>query len=308
MNTEENLEARTPILNSQIASNPPIKIGKFKASRMIVGESWKILKQDKELAWFPILSAVSSIIALAVMGVLFFFVVLGGDIHAIDNLKESDAQIIGYIMLFIYYLVMFFIANYFLSGIYIIAYGRFNGQDLSFTDGINGANKNIGKIFLWSLISATVGVILNLISNRLKFFGRLISFFLGAAWAILTYFSLPSLIIGQRKVTDAFKESATIIRKTWGETIIVNFSVGLFFGIITFIVLAFSIGIVFLAPLPEVIISVVILFVIFLIAIAIISTTLSSIFKLSLYQFALTGTVPQGFTPDLIRGAIKSGK
>jgi hypothetical protein len=37
----------------------------------------------------------------------------------------------------------------------------------------------------------------------------------------------------------------------------------------------------------------------------IISSTLSSIFKLALYNYAKTGQVPEGFSEELIIGAIK---
>ena len=288
----------------------PVKIGKFKASRMIVRESWGILKLDKELLWFPIFSAIASLIALIIMGTLFFFIVMGGDIYAFDNMdaNESTVDLVGYAILFAYYLVMFFITNYFLAGIFIIVYGRFSGQNLSFSDGIRGSNRNIGKIFLWSFISATVGVILHIIAERSKIIGKIVAYFLGAAWGILTYFSLQSLVIGQHSVINSFKESAALIRKTWGETIIVNFGVRLFFGFVIFLGLVISLGVVILVQKVEITILMAVLFALFVIAITIISSTLSSIFKLALYEFALTGNVPQGFNPDLIRSAVKAKK
>ena len=38
------------------------------------------------------------------------------------------------------------------------------------------------------------------------------------------------------------------------------------------------------------------------------TSTLSSIFRLALYELALTGKIPQGFTPELIKKAITAGK
>ena len=257
----------------------------------------------RRLRWFAGL-----VLIVIILVIIFFYVVMGGDINAFDNMAESSIDTIGYVTLLVYYLVMFFITNYFIAGVYIIVHGRFNGQNLSLRDGISGANLNLGKIFVWSLISATVGVVLQIIADRSKWIGKLVVFFLGSAWAILTYFSLPSLIVGQRTVKDSFKESATLIRKTWGETIIINFGVGLFFVGIIFFALALTIGILILAPIFEIFILMSILFIIFFVAVSIISSTLSFIFKLALYEFALTGNVPLGFTSDLVRGAIKKGK
>src|SRR3989338_4270130 len=108
------------------APTPAPKLGKWKASRMVVKESWAILKKDREILWFPVLSAIALLVAYAVIA----------------------------------------IANFFQAGIMIIAHGRFNGQDLAFGDGLRGASSKFGKIFVWSLISATVGIIFDQISRR----------------------------------------------------------------------------------------------------------------------------------------------
>jgi len=330
MNPEENIPTSSPVQNfsqvppvqqqqvpqqmqqpqpvQQPQSVTPVKIGKFKASKMIVRESWNILKQDKELAWFPVFSAIASLFALIVLVLVFFFAFLAGDMQALSNLGERGTDIVTYGVIFVYCLVMLFITNYFMSGLYIVVDGRFRGQNLSLGDGIRGANQNIGKIFIWSLISATVGLVLRIISDKSKWLGKLVAFFLGAAWAILTYFSLPSLVIGQRSVLDSFKESAALIRKTWGETIIINFGVGLFFTFIFLGIFAVCAVLLIIAPVFEMFILVCTLFVFSMIGISIISSTLSSIFKLALYEFALTGNVPAGFTPDLVKGAVKAGK
>lgn len=292
-----------------VTSTPiiPLKMGKWKASKAITLQSWAILKQDKEIMLFPIISTVVSTIALIVMAVVFFFVVLGG---SMDHLKEADQNqggALSYAILFVYYLVMFFIVNFFQAGMYMIVHARFSGRDLNFNDGIAGAVQNINKIFMWSLISATVGVILQFIADRSKIVGKIVSALLGAAWNILTYFSLPSLIIGQNSVQDSFKDSAAMIRKTWGETIIINLGVGLFFGLL--IMLGFFVGLVavIFAPVPFMFIAVALLFIIYVLVLTIISSSLGAIFKLALYEYARTGIVPQGFSPELVQNAVKGG-
>lgn len=285
---------------------PPLTIGKFKASMMIVSQSWEILKKDKEIMWFPVYSAVASLLALVVLGVLLFFVTLGGDMENITEIKEgAPVSMFSYLILFMYYVVMFFIANFFTAGIFIIVHGRFNGQDLSFNDGINGAIANSGKIFWWSVISATVGIVLQIISDKSKLVGKIVAALLGAAWGILTYFSLPSLVIGKTSVADSFKQSASVIRKTWGETIIINLGVGLFFGLLMFFGLALVIGVCILAPTLTVILGMILLYILFVILISIISSSLGAIFKLALFEYATTGNIPEGFSRELIQNAVR---
>lgn len=302
MNPQEQVAVSS---NQQTSSPQPIKIGKFKASRMLVRESLNVLKQDKELAWFPVLTAIVSLIALVIFVAIFFYVIMGGDANAFDEAGEQTMSAVGYGVILIYYIVMFFIANYFLAGVYTIVHARFNGQNLSLREGIDNANKHISKIFVWSVISATVGVVLRIISDKSEWIGKIVAGLFGAAWAILTYFSLPALIIGQKTIKESFKESAATIRKTWGEAIIVNFGISLFFTVLTFVVMAFMIGIFVLVPVLEIAILLITLFVIYICVLSIISSTLGSIVKLALYEYATNGNIPQGFTPEIIRGMIR---
>jgi len=272
---------------------------------MIVKESWGILRQDKEIMWFPVLSAIVSIIALTVMAAGLYFMSYQGGLSDIEQSGAGSGDLIFNALLFVYYLVMFFIVSFFEAGIYIIAHGRFNGQDLSFGDGMRGALACVPQIFAWSCISATVGVILHAIAERSKIVGRIVSAILGAAWNILTFFSLPSLVIGKTTVTGSFKESAAAMRKTWGEVVIVNLGVGAFFMLLVFLGLAAAIGTMVLVPDALVIICVIALTIVYLMLLMVVSSALGSIFKLALYEYATTGKVPQGFSQELIASAIQ---
>ena len=294
----ENVPVSTPAL-------APVKLGKFKASKMIVRESWATLKQDKEIMLFPVVSSISTVIASVLLCAFIFFVTLGGSTEGLRANPGQYNDIFVYGTILIYYIVMFFIINFFQAGLFIIVQARFSGQNLSFNDGMKGAMKYSGKILYWSLISATVGMILRIISDKSKFVGKIVAAVFGAAWNILTYFSLPAIVIGNFSVKDSFKESASIIRKTWGESIIVNFGTGIFFSLIVFLLIALSVGIIVLIPKFIVVVSVGIFLALSLIAISILSSTLGSIFKLAIYNYARTGQVPQGCTELLVKGAIK---
>ncbi len=282
--------------------NPaPVKMGKFAASRTIVRESWSVLKQDKELMLFPIVSAIVSLIAI---GILIFWYATSMPSIDVETAKESMGPA-ETVFLFVYYVVIFFIANFFQVGMYTIISARFNGQNLSFGDGVKGAWENMGKIFLWSLISATVGVILRIIAEKFEIAGKIVAGILGAAWSIMTYFSLISLVIGNKSVKESFKESASIIRKTWGETLIVNVGVGFFFGLITLGVAFALFVLAFLIQDPIVIIALVVIFVLYLAALSVVSSTLGAIFKFALYEYGRSGKIIPGFTPDVIANAFK---
>ncbi|MEN9621890.1 MAG: hypothetical protein RLZZ67_324 [Candidatus Parcubacteria bacterium] len=280
---------------------PPQKIGKFKASRIIVSESWSVLKQDKELLFFPVVSAIVSLIATGVfiIGYILFAPAIP------EGFSRENMTGLEYLVVLVYYILVFFVANFFQTAMYVIINGRFSGLNLGFMDGVKGALANIGNVFMWSLISATVGVVLRTIADNFKLAGQIVAGLLGAAWSIMTYFSLLSLVIGKTTVKGSFKESAAIIRKTWGEVLIVNTGVGLFFGIITFGVLFALLVLGMIVQNSIVFIALGVIFVLFLIAVIVVSSTLDAIFKFALYEYGRSGKIISGFTQEIITGAFK---
>ena len=286
----------------------PVKIGKWKASEIIAKESWAIFKQDKEIIWFPIISALVAILALVGMGLIYYFAARG-DLHlslaGLEQVFDEDREMNEfciYVVFFIYYVISFSIANFFQAGLLAVVQARFSGQDLTFRDGMRAANGKMGRIFIWSLISATVGVVLRAISEKSKLIGKIVIALVGAAWNLLTYFSLPALVIGDLSIKESFKESAALIKKTWGETIIINVGAGLFFmaHIIAAIFFFGFLGFVF----PSIFLVFVILAVIYIIGLSMIYSALNSIFKLALYNYARTGVTPAGFSPELVKNAM----
>jgi len=280
----------------------PRKLGKFEASKAIVRESWAVLKQDREMLLFPVLSM---ILCFLITGLAF---VVTYSLWTDVMLSPSDSETpiyVGYVAIFVAYIVMSFIGNFANAGVLIIAHGRFNGNDLTFKDGINGALGNIYKIFLWSLISATVKIILDYLAHKFKWIGKLVAKILGTAWDIMTYFSFPSIIIGQNSIRGSFRESASIIRKTWGETFIVTFGVALFFTVIVLVFMAIGFLLVYFIQTTFITVMVVSLCIVFILVISIISSTLSTIYKLALYEYARTGVLPQGFSGELKDEAFK---
>lgn len=283
----------------------PPKMGKFKASRTIVKQSWAILNQNKQMYWYPVVSAIISLIALLVMIGIGYFGYLNGSFDNYDALSANKKDFVSYGVALVYYLVMFFILNFFQSGVLLSVDSLSKGERITFSEGVRRASAHLGKLFVWSLISATVGVVLNAISERSKILGKIVTSLLGVAWAIMTYFSLPALVLGGVSIRGSFKESTDLIRKTWGEAFIVNVGVGFFFGILALIAFFLCFGIFFLVPGMNTLIIVITLFILFVLVLSVISSVLSVIFKYALYQYAKTGVVPAGFSAEILAQAVK---
>jgi len=178
----------------------------------IFRESLWVLRQDKEILIFPVLSGIATILAFG--GLVFGGYITGFFSRwAAQGDHSLQGNLLGYGALFVWYFVSWFIVLFFNVGVVQCAQIRLNGGDPTAADGFSAARANLGRIFVWALISATVGVILRLIAERAKIVGRLIAYFVGAAWSIATYFIVPVMIFEKRGVGDSLALVARSARR-----------------------------------------------------------------------------------------------
>jgi hypothetical protein len=250
--------------------------------------SWGILTADKKLLVFPLLSGIISLIVLATFILPLILLSIFGDI-------------VFYIALFAFYLVSYFVVIFFNTALVSCVNARLQGKEMSVVEGLRNALNHFTSILAWALVSATVGIILQLLRERAGFIGQLAASLVGGAWGLVTFFVVPILVLEDKGVVDAIRESTTLIRKTWGETIIGSGSIMLVFiiiGVVGFIgVLAtMLIG-------PAVFGVALVLFIGLVIILAVVAAAMQGIFVTALYTYARTGTVPSAFRSDLIQNA-----
>lgn len=271
--------------------------GTFSRSFQLVRESWEVLKQDKELVLFPIMSGIGLV---ALMGLLFIpgYYLTGASSGTIENNPW------WYVLFFAFYFVASFIVVFFNTGLIACAQIRLQGGNPTIGDGLRHATQNLGKITGWALINATVGYILRMVRERGGLLGSILAGAIGIAWNLITFFVIPVIIFEGLGVIESIKRSAHIFRSTWGENVALRFSIALFFfllaliGIVPVAVVAFS-GVAFLI----VIVSIVV--VLYWITLGIIASALNGIFATALYDYAITGQVPSIYSPGLLENAFK---
>lgn len=269
-------------------------MGRFERSWSLAKQSWGVLRGNPSLAVFPI---VSSIAILLVTASFFIPLVLA---VGLKNLEQPPAYAYG--VTFVYYLVSYFVVVFFNAALIHCANEALEGRRADFGDGIHAAMRRIGPILGWSLLSATIGTILNAISERLGFVGQIIIGLLGAAWNIVTFFAVPMLVLQGVGPIDAVKGSWATIRKTWGETLIGNAGVSLAVFVmalpaIVLIVLAAFTGVVAL------IVAAVALSVLYWAVLAAVGSCMNGIYTTAVFSYAHTGEIPSGFDDQTIRQA-----
>ena len=186
----------------------------------LVKASWNVLQDDKELVVFPIVSAIALIlvtIAFAVPG--FFLYAAGGN------------EVLGYVLLFLFYLVQYTVITFANAALVGAAMMRLRGQNPTLGDGFQIAFSRFGAIVGYALIAATVGMILQAISER-GTLGNIVRSILGTAWNLITYLVVPVLVVENVGPIEAVKRSALYLRRTWGEQVVGGAGMGLVFFIL----------------------------------------------------------------------------
>jgi hypothetical protein len=251
--------------------------------------SWGILMEDKKLLAFPLLSGIISLIVLATF--IVPLVVAG-----------AVSGTLFYAALFAFYLASYFVVIFFNTALVSCVDARLRGKDMSVGEGIANALRHLPSIIGWALVSATVGVILHLVRERGGIVGQIAAALVGGAWGLVTFFVVPVLVIEDKGVVDAIKGSTSLMRKTWGETIIGSGSIFLVFMIVGVVGFLGVLATLLLGSLLIFSLALV-LFIAFIIVLAVVASAMQGIFVTALYSYARTGTVPSAFNKNLIENA-----
>lgn len=193
----------------------------FSNSWALVKASAAVLRLDKELMLFPVLSGIG-----AVLVTLTFVAPLWLSGGWMVLAEEGGSGYLGYVVGFLFYLANYFVVFFFNSALVGAALIRMDGGDPTVSDGLSIAWSRLGSILGYAAIAATVGMILRAISERSGFLGKLAAGLAGMAWTLATYLAVPVLVTRDVGPVDAVKESAALFRKTWGEQVVGNFGMG----------------------------------------------------------------------------------
>jgi hypothetical protein len=261
-----------------------------------MGASWDVLKEDKEILIFPLISGICCLLIMASFAVPMF---LTGAWRPPSGEATTADAVEYYGILFLFYFCNYFIIVFFNSAIIACAVIRMEGGDPTVGDGFRAAFSRIALIAGWALVSATVGVVLRIIEDRSKWVGRIVAGLLGIAWGVVSFLVVPILVVEKKRPITAVKESAALLKKTWGEQIIGNFS----FGLVFFLLSIPAFVVIFLGVLtasPAAIIACVGLGVLYIVLLALIQSALQAIFQAAVYLYARDGQTPPGFDSRLL--------
>jgi hypothetical protein len=268
-------------------------MGRIGRSVQLVGQSYQILMRDKELLVLPLIAGVIMAAVVASFAVGF----------GVDPSRMDRNWLDLYLPVFLMYVLTYAIGIFFQAAVVAGATERMTGGDPTVGSALAAAGRRIGPILMWAVVAATVGMALRAIQDRVGFLGKIIAGLIGAAWSLATFFVVPVLVLEDRSIGESFTRSMGVFKKTWGETVVGETSLGAaaVCAWVTLVaiagLLAYVIGVMAVAV---VLVGAVFLMVFF--------SALQGVYVASLYQYATTGLTPPGFDKTLLDHAFAPKK
>lgn len=267
----------------------------------LVKASAQLLRQDNQLILFPLVSAFTLLLVVAAFALPLF------GFESIDGIGRNGL----YSIAFVFYVVQYFVIFYFNTALVGAVMIRLDEGSPTLADGLRIANSRLGAILGYAVISATIGVILRTIQERVGFIGRLVVGLIGASWAIATFLVVPVIVTRDRSAVNSISDSAALLKRTWGENLAGQVGLGAAFGLLYFGLIASAVVVtLLLIPVASVVSPALlvvggVLVVLAFIACALIHATLTGIYSAVLYRYAVDGSGAPGFDADLLGSAFQ---
>ena len=288
--------------------------GKIKSGLELSKQSWSALGQNRQLIVFPIISG----IAMLIVTILFFIPEAFAFRPILETEDPTAAQwITAFVILFIYYLIASFVVTFSNTALVGATLKMIDGEPATVGDGISVARSRLGKIIVYSFISATVGVIARGLTQSgrqsdnaiVAILAAILGGLLQGAWSLLVFFAIPVMVVENIGVRDSLKRSFELFKQTWGEGFVGSTAIGGISCLVTLAVLLIGGGIIAAGVLANSVALAIlgaVLLVLGLVAVSLLNGAVNGIFQASMYHYATTGNAGPFIDGDLAREAFRS--
>jgi uncharacterized membrane protein len=273
-------------------------MGRISRAWSLMGASWQVLKQNKQMMFFSLLSMICCLLVIA----SFAYPFLNSDIAELER-KFSGDDTAQYAYLFVFYFVLYFVIIFFNSAIVANTVAHMEGGKPTFGDGMRVAMNRLPQILGWAALSATVGMILRMIEDKSQWLGKLVAGLLGIAFTVVSFLVIPVLVVEKKGPIEALKESSKLLKKTWGEQVAGSLGFGLLFFLLMLPAFFFVLLMAFTGNMATIIFAAGVALV-YMLTLGLIQSTLQGIFQAALFMYARDGKAPEGFREELMENAV----
>lgn len=266
----------------------------------LMKSSFSVLKKEKELLLFTLFSGISCIIVIT----SFFFSILD---PADEQPAIADHSLWYFTFLFLFYFCLYFVIVFFNTAIVACVVKRIRGGNPTLTYGLRTVFERLHYILGWTLVTSTVGVLLRGLEDSYGI-ENLLFYSIEVIWSLVAFLAVPILTVEKVGPLQALSRSAELLKKTWGEQIIGEFSFD-----VMFLVLSIPSVLVLLAGMIIGISSANLMVFYFALGLAVlyfgvvtlVEATLHGIFRAVVYVYARDHDLPDEFSEDQMQGMIR---
>jgi hypothetical protein len=308
-------------------------MNKFQRSWQLFKSSLAVMRKDKQLLLFPILTTACTLL----MGLLFLFPIafqptghgyasaahwkaVGSTLYYSDGANYGNNQVairsvkpLALVYFAVTYFISMFVATFFNVAFYQQILNALNGGAVSIGAGLRFAATKWKPILMWTLFAGLVGYLIKMLEARFGLVGRLVMRLVGTAWSIACVFVIPVLITSEKSSNPltVLKESALTLKNTWGESLIGY--AGVSFGsaivlLLSLVWLGAGIAISVSLQLYWVTALVIVAWIATMVLWAYVLSVASQIFRCALFLYASKGTLPAPYTDEMVTLAFKMKK
>ena len=257
-------------------------MGRMERGWQLTKLSWNIIREQPIALALPLVAAAAE------------GAVAAGYVLGVTGSRAFTERGVGhYVALYPLLIILTLIATFANAIVVAIADARLRGRPISVRQAFSATLGRLPLLIGWSLLSATVGLILRILEERLPLAGRIAAAVTGVAWSLATVLVIPVLVVEGVGPVTAVRRSGRLFKARWGESLTGQAAIGLpiFLLCLPFLVLGAFVASVSVAA------GVVIITVAVGVMIAF-TGALGGVFSTALYRFAVDGQSPYGFSSD----------
>ena len=265
--------------------------------------SWKVLQLDRELIFFPIMGTIGAILVGAVAAGVFAGT---GTFDRLGSAGDAEFNVVDLIIALVAYFGGLYMVIFFNAALVAAARERLEGGDPNVMSGIRAVRGMWLAILGWTIITGTVGLILQALQSMarenshgvMRIIAIILVSLLQTAWAYITFFVIPVLVVERIGPISAIRRSGSLLRQSWGEQLTASFSFFIIYILALLIVAIPVVVLIFIAPVAAIIVGVI------LGGIALASVAaMEGIFKAALYEWVSEGKGSEWFDRQLLSNA-----
>jgi Family of unknown function (DUF6159) len=268
---------------------------------MLTKESWRLVRADRTLLWFPVVGALAGLVVAAVF--------VGGAI-ALQSATGSEVLLIVPLVIGAYLLAV--VATFCNVALAVCVSRALDGHDTTVAEGLAAARGHLDSVFGWAGVQLVVGGISLLLQALLREAGgQLVSSIFGglanAAWEIASFFVIPGIALDDLGPREALRRSVQVIRQRWGEGVTGSAAIGVIFLLCVWlpVIAVIVVGVLVSSSVAGLGIALIAIGVVALVIGVVVQTTLSATFRVALYRFATQDTVLGPFERGAMEAAFR---